>query len=238
MLSVIVRKFQTLIKNPRKALAYRFGPFLRPLFGRWHRFRLSRKVDLSIFKRRPPQAIKPVFSDLWFLYSQVRKNDCQTVLEYGSGCSTYVIAQALFDNAAARQKAGRGSGVPIKFVSLDDDAYWADAARALIPDALKGMVEILHRDRVPVDFKGEKCWRYNYQPDFIPQFVYLDGPTFNPDRKIAIDFLDYCTKVPDNFRMVIDGRYENTAFLKREIGASFLFSPRYLFSNTLVCKKI
>ena len=53
----------------------------------------------------------------------------------------------------------------------------------------------------------------------------------------TFDFLDYCDKVPNNFSMLIDGRYENTAFLKREIGAAFRFTPRYFFSNTVVRKK-
>ena len=49
----------------------------------------------EIFSKRPKDALPPVYEDLEFLYDYVTEKQPCTVLEFGSGCSTLVIANAL-----------------------------------------------------------------------------------------------------------------------------------------------
>ncbi len=76
---------------------------------------LDRLGYLSLFNARPADAKPPVWSDLWAIYRQVRERRPKVLLEFGSGCSTIIYAQALADNAA--------EGAPGFLHSLDADAH-------------------------------------------------------------------------------------------------------------------
>ena len=53
----------------------------------------------KILGQRPSYAKGPDYNDLWFLWNAVRKKNPKVILEFGSGWSTYVIANALAANA-------------------------------------------------------------------------------------------------------------------------------------------
>ena len=65
------------------------------LNGTW---RLRRLGYLEFTTARPPGALAPQGGDLWFLYRLVRERKPQLVFELGSGCSTVILGQALYDN--------------------------------------------------------------------------------------------------------------------------------------------
>lgn len=125
-----VKRLASFLSHPRMTLAYRTKPLVTPYLQRWHRKRLARQVNLEFLSKRPVGSFSPNFSDLWFLYQTVRRKKPSMVIEFGSGCSSVVIAHALADNG--REDPSQ----PGFLYSLDDQRRWADATSAMLPDAL------------------------------------------------------------------------------------------------------
>ena len=65
----------------------------------WARRVLKNLGYLDFLEKRPPGSFSPETDDLWYLYRLVRSRKPKVILEFGSGCSTVLLAQALFDNA-------------------------------------------------------------------------------------------------------------------------------------------
>ena len=173
----------------------------------WRAHRRMRELGLAdLFAGRPRDAIPPVWADLWFLYSAVRAKHPTMVLEFGSGCSTLVMARALADNAS-------DGGAPGRIVSLESDARWADVAARDVPAALRPYVSIVASAAIPVDYDGTRAWRYRDVPPVAPELVYLDGPEFTPDRNVAVDVLDLESRLAPGTRVIVDGRGRNCEFL-------------------------
>jgi predicted O-methyltransferase YrrM len=128
----------------------------------------------ALMAGRPAQAKPPIWNDLWFLYRNVRDRRPKLVLEFGSGCSTIVIAAALAENAA--------EGAPGRLHSLDADPQWGEATRRSMPARLAGVCEITVTPALPVDYAGTPAWRHQTVPDIAPDLVYLDGPALAPGR--------------------------------------------------------
>ena len=105
------------------AIAYRKAG-LAVLDHQGHRA-LARLGYVSLFDARPAAAKPPVWSDLWAIYNQVRERKPKVLLEFGSGCSTIIYAQALADNSA--------EGAPGFLYSLDAEAHWGQITIASMP---------------------------------------------------------------------------------------------------------
>ena len=229
MWNEIQRRLISFCSHPRATLAYRTKPFVVPHLQRWHHHRLSREVALDFLSKRPPNAIPHDFSDLWFLYRTVRLKRPRIVLEFGSGCSTVVIAQALYDNNQ------RHPGQTGYLYSIDDQRYWADVTTATISPSLRTVCEVWTSPTLAIEYKGIPCLRHSNLPDIVPDMIYLDGPTFTtPERKIAIDILDMEEKLRLGFFAIIDGRQENTMFLRNHLRRHFTFRYRIWYNNTVV----
>lgn len=150
------------------------------------------------------------------------------VLEFGSGGSTVAIAQALYDNHRETPET------PGFLCSIDDQAYWADVTRSIIPPGLNDVCEVLHVPTEEIEYDGIPCLRHLQLPEWVPDIIYLDGPTFTKRRKIAIDILEIESRFPPGFRLIIDGRDLNTAFLRHYLNRSYRFEYRALYNNTVV----
>ena len=87
-----------------------------------------------LFDRRRPDARPPGWSDLWFLYMATTVLKPAMVLEFGSGCSTLAIGQALAENANA--------GSPGRLVALEAEPDWAAATLAMLPAYMAPLVEL------------------------------------------------------------------------------------------------
>ena len=99
-----------MLKNPMKSMSYRISLLARPLYNSWCKIRMRRFE--SLLNLRPSHAIDPNYAVLYLLYRMVRKKKPRIVLEFGSGCSTVILAEALKDN---------GEGF---LFSLESDEYY------------------------------------------------------------------------------------------------------------------
>lgn len=148
--------------------------------------------------------------DLWLLYRMIRRCKPRTVLEFGVGCSTLVIAEALRRN---------GYGV---LYSVDASKEWLDRLDANIPAALRGIARLQQSGLEIIEWKGERAHRYTDVPDVTPDLLYLDGPDPRdvPDWSggpLAADPILMEHKFPVGFRMIVDSRAANCAMLDQHL---------------------
>src|SRR5258708_1019485 len=129
---VITRKLISFLRDPLGGFLFygrifaegvRPRPYLEKGLIVWSKYQLHRNGLLTLLSNRPKSAYAPNYEDLWFLYSLVRQKKPRIILEFGAGCSTVILAQALYDNARESLEAvGR-------LYSVDAVHYWADVTR-------------------------------------------------------------------------------------------------------------
>ena len=183
---------------------------------------LARLGYVSLFDARPAAAKPPVWSDLWAIYNQVRERKPKILLEFGSGCSTIIYAQALADNAA--------EGSPGFLHSLDADAYWGQVTIDSLPEHLHQFCNVILTERIEDMLGDVPVWRFALVPDVTPDMIYLDGPALTAERRAAIDVLDMEDRFPPGFRLLVDARTFNCRLLEKH------FKRRYNRNHTNVPK--
>ena len=215
----LLRNLAWLIARPLLRLARN----LANLHGSW---RLRRLGYLGFVAARLAGALAPQGGDLWFLYRLVRAQKPRLVMELGSGCSTVILAQALYDNA---QKDPNRNG---RIISLDGMADWAEVTRASLPEHLAGICEIRHAEAVEEDRGDDRGFRYAELPDGNPDLLYVDGPALRPDRKICFDALHLQDRFPPGFAMVVDGRHDTVRYFRRHLAGRYRISRNHWLHNT------
>lgn len=193
----------------------------------------------------------PDKQDLSRLYNYIRSEKPFTVLEFGVGYSTLVIAKALMENEqefnSDKKKLIRNSKM-FKVFSVDVSSKWIENLRAKIPVELKKYIELSQSDVETKLFKDQVCHFYNKLPDINPEFIYLDGPhPLDPKGNInGISFkciertpisADICllesTMLP-GCKILVDGRTNNVRFLKNNLKKNFKFEWDRLGDVTLI----
>jgi hypothetical protein len=218
-----LRKLARRLPRLRKRLRRRWFEHGQPVLSRVLKqpdhLRLARTnagAALRAFAgRQPPGAFKPDYSDLRFLYEAVRSRRPTTVLEFGSGCSTAVIAAALRENGHGR------------LWSVESDEDWARVTEAALPDDLRPLVTVVYAPAVEED-RDVPGWSYAHVPDVSPDFVYLDGPPHTRERKVAFDVLDLEPRFAPGFYLVVDGRGRNAYYLRDRFRGRYAFEEHRL----------
>jgi hypothetical protein len=233
-LPIILRKLRSFLKDPLGtavwyALEFRdwgidkaITPPVRRVNKWWSKEQLTRRGLIKLLSTRPKHAYPPDHADLWFLYRMVRERKPQCILEFGAGCSTVIMAQALLDNASgSTEQAGR-------LYSVDTVPFWADISKDLMPAHLKEIVKISCSEVVEVVCHGVTVLHHAQVPDVIPDFIYLDGPDFTAQQvKIVCDPVEIEGRLRKGFCMVVDGRTENTKFLKDRLSRRYTVSHNW-----------
>ena len=202
--------------------------WFRRSYRRWANYQLSKRGYLDFLPSRPPHAYLPDFSDLWFLYKTVRDRKPRCILEFGSGCSTVIMAQALWDSQ--RESSGKDHGY---LYSVDADAYWTNVTTKSVPDHLRAICEVWYSPLLEVEYLGIPAFRHARVPDVVPDFVYLDGPDLTPGRQVVVDVLDIEHRLSPGFSMVVDGRKKNTDFLLKHLRRQYTYKHRRQFHNSV-----
>ncbi len=149
----------------------------------------------------PPQA-----PDLYRLYRHIRHWRPEYVVEYGSGCSTLVMAAALHANGQGR------------LFTYEANSKWLVNTYDRIPKHLHRLVLLHHAPVYATEWKGIRCHRYDKEPPWPIDFMYLDGP--DPadvegweNGPLAIDPVLFEDKFRPGFRLIVDGRALNVKLL-------------------------
>lgn len=175
----------------------------------------------------------PEPADLVHLHKLIRQRKCFTVLEFGVGYSTIIMADALYKNQkdwdALPQKPAIRNRFMFQLFSVDASENWIGRVRQKFPPHLIDRVHFGYSEAEIGTFNGEICIYYKNLPDIVPDFIYSDAPV-NTDVKGSINGLSFhcdertsmpadlllmeSTFLPGTF-IVIDGRTNNARFLAR-----------------------
>jgi hypothetical protein len=186
-----------------------------------------------------PAAIAPQIEDLARLHRLVRARMATTVLEFGVGFSTLVLADALAKNEADYRALPNPprlrNSMAFQLFSVDASEHWVGEARRRLPPALAPRCHIALSRVVAGTHLGRLCHYYEKLPNVVPDFVYLDGPA-PADVEGAVNGLDFSidertvmaadlllmesTLLPGAF-ILVDGRTNNARFLARNFQRPF-----------------
>lgn len=187
--------------------------------------------DAVSAKRTAP--FPPDLPDLVRIHKIIRERHAFTVLEFGVGYSTWVIADALQKNEAdwntlAVRPAIRNR-FPFQVFSVDASKTWLGISGARIPKSLQSRIHLHHSSVSIGTFQGRLCHFFDDLPDIVPDFIYLDGPapkdvqgslhgmSFQCDERTVMSgdlLVMEPVLLPGTF-VLVDGRTNNARFLQR-----------------------
>lgn len=181
-----------------------------------------------------PSELPPDFVDLAFLHRLVSVRRPERVLEFGVGHSTLVLAHAL-------SKSHRRKGVadPRLYV-VDSSEEWIENVRRKVPSELATCIEFRHARAGVAQLDGKLCHLFEELPNIRPRLIYVDGPdpaavegdvhglrftTEDGQRRppVGADVLLYESTLRRGACVVIDGRNQNAAFLRRYLARKWDF---------------
>lgn len=216
-----------------------FGSLLRRRNEAKAREYLERCGAMELLRSGEGSEIPPVLHDLYNLHSTVRRRRPATILEFGTGFSTLVLAHALAMNArdAGANVATKSKGAPPpppRVWSVDANERWIRNAAGKVPDALRDFVSFHHSEVRACELNGQLCHRYVDLPSVVPDLVYLDAPnpldvvgevgglsftleTGGPRQATAADLVFMEPSLKRGFFMVVDGRFNNVHFLRHNL---------------------
>lgn len=184
-------------------------------------------------------AIPPNVHDLVRLHRLVRQGMACSVLEFGVGYSTVVLADALekneLDFLALPERPELRTPKPFHLQSVDASETWIARTRERLPEHLGKRVDLCFSGVSAGTWNGRLCHFYDLLPDIVPDFVYLDGPdpkdvkgmvrglSFQAaDRTvIAADLLAMEPTLLPGTVILVDGRVNNARFLQRNFQRPF-----------------
>jgi len=148
------------------------------------------------------------------------------VLEFGVGFSTLVIAAALRDNAVETKIRGH-------LHCVDSEKQWIENTESKILSDLQEFVSFHYSSISATMIDNALCHIYDTLPDITPNFIYVDAPAgpkgaeisgevhglgFSNGRPpVGADVLLYESSAPQDFFIVVDGRWETCRFLRKHL---------------------
>ena len=190
--------------------------------------------DLGLYENLNPADKTPLaaqWRDLVRLHDLVRQRKVTTVLEFGVGKSTLVLAHALAQNRRDHGDyvtANLRRANPFELHSLDDMQEFIDITAGNLPRALRDRVTFHFSRCAMATFNQRICTLYETLPNVCPDFIYLDAPsqfsvqgevrgisTGHKDRlPMAADLLAIEHFLLPGTLILVDGRTANARFLK------------------------
>ncbi len=183
--------------------------------------------------------IPPETADLVRLHKEIRTRKSFTVMEFGLGYSTIVMADALRKNKiewdALEAKPDVRNRHMFKLFSIDTSQEWIDKVKQRMPKSLSEIVTIQKSGVNIGKHNGQLCHYYSTIPNIVPDFIYLDGPhpkdvkgeinglSFDCDERTVMSadlLLLEPTFLPGTF-IIVDGRTNNARFLQNNFRRNY-----------------
>ena len=190
------------------------------------------------------ETYSPELYDLYFLHAFIILNKRLTIMEFGSGWSSLVMAHALMIN---KQKFSKDTDNLRKknifeLHSIENEKKYLKISKLrtlkYLKDFKKNINSHFSNCKMTI-FNGRFCTEYEKLPLINPDLIYLDGPDqFKVNNRInnfTINHEDMMPMVSDilkieNFlipgtAIIVDGRNANCSFLKNN------FQRKWIFKN-------
>jgi hypothetical protein len=192
--------------------------------------KLSSDLDHAV-NAREQQPFEPDFSDLCRLHWLVLTRCAVNVLEFGSGFSTAVMADAmrlLHGHFAPWARANLRHDRPFHVYAVEEEQRFLELSQARLGDGLRNHASI---SRSSVDLgshDGRHVTFYTQLPNIMPDLIYLDGPSqyattaeaggfslASPVRMpMSGDILRFEYFLEPGCLILVDGRTQNARFLR------------------------
>jgi hypothetical protein len=190
------------------------------------------------FSQEGGDVFLPDCADLARLHAIVRKRKALTVLEFGGGVSTKVLAHAISLNQkdyGDRIELVRRQN-PFKVHSIEAEQKYADLTKEAL-GKFGAHVEMHVIDAIQTTYLDRVCGRYRSLPAVCPDLIYVDGPSpysylfddasymsmAHPDiTNITCDLIHLeAFLLPGTF-VVFDGLTNNARFNRRSLTRTWL----------------
>lgn len=241
-MNVLIRKARTLARDPKRAIR---GKFKRLIHHKSQRYMNTHGLwDVLVSGQEGEHAIDPI--DQANLHYIIRRYRPLQVLEFGIGFSTITMAHALWmnDQENLRNKLPDADEQRGHLWTVDTSEEWIGNTDAKMPDNLRPYVDLRHSTAEALELNGQLCHRYTKIPNIAPDMIYLDGPSpYEVSGEVSgLVFLqetganrsvisaDPVLLEPGfgtGFRMVVDGRYNNVHFLKKNLRRDYAVRTNY-----------
>lgn len=113
--------------------------------------------------------------DLTRLHQLIRQRSNFTVLEFGVGYSTLIIADALKKNKEDWVNLPHTPKIRNRFsfkcFSIDTSRKWIDIAKNRLPDSLTSFVNFQYSEVEIGTYNGQLCHYYKNLQDIVPDFI-------------------------------------------------------------------
>lgn len=183
----------------------------------------------SINEMNVKSAYEPELDDLYLLHSYIIKYKRMTVLEFGTGWSTLVMANAIKYNINKYSKDIKNLRLNNagQIHAVDNEKKWNKVTKAKTMEYSKYVK--LHYSEAKMDnFNGRICTSFKTLPKINPDFIYLDGPDqfningnqngINLNHKDLMPMSSDILKIENFLKpgtiIVSDGRAANSRFLR------------------------
>lgn len=185
--------------------------------------------------------LNPNYLDLYAIFQIIIKNRRTTILEFGSGCSTLVIAEAL--DALKKKFSSKIKKIrrenPFELFYIENEKKYLEFTKNnLRKDNRKIKVNSFFSDVVMTKYNGHFATEYKNLPICNPDLIYLDGPGPSKVKKQINNFTisknkDLCPMSCDILKfeffllpgtiIIVDGRAQNARFLKSNFKRKWLY---------------
>jgi hypothetical protein len=190
----------------------------------------------SLYVYNTKDAFVPEMDDLVRLHKLIRERKVFTILEFGVGFSTIVMADAILKNKLdferlENNKPDIRNTNKFKIFTNDTSEKWIESTKKQLPENLLELIEFKKINAHIDTFNGRLCHFCDDLPSIVPDFIYLDGP-YKFDVKGSINGLNVNSVdvtpiaadillmepilLPGTF-VLIDGRTNNARFLKNNL---------------------
>ena len=206
--------------------------------------------DLNVNEMKVDNPYKPDLKDLYRLYFFILNNKRTTVMEFGSGWSSLVMALALTElkkkYSSTISKLRRNNPFEL-FIIENEKKYFSISKKRLKKFSKKINIKInyLSTDVIMTTYKGIISTEYRKLPLCNPDFIYLDGPDqFNIKgdcNGISIRHIDMMPMNSDILKIeyflvpgtivVVDGRGANSNFLKNNLQRKWSYKYDKMFDQ-------
>tara|TARA_Y100000741_G_C18171025_1_gene525274 strand:+ start:185 stop:991 length:807 start_codon:yes stop_codon:yes gene_type:complete len=225
----------------------------------WKKEKLDRFIKLTpkkieyepFFNVKKQQSVPfpPEIEDLVNLHQLIRKRKAFTVLEFGVGFSSIVIADALLKNKNDFEKLKSKPKIRkenlFELHSLDASKFWINAFKKKIPNDFKKIIKLYFSEVEISKFNNQICHFYKKLPNIVPDFIYLDGPAaydvkgqingINFDKMertvMSADLLSIEPFFIPGIFILIDGRTNNARFLKNNLQRKYRYKHNTVLDN-------
>ncbi len=183
--------------------------------------------------------------DLVNIHKLIRKRKVFTILEYGIGYSTIIMADAIhknkldFSNQSEDIKNSIRCNNKFEIHSIDNDEFWVNELKKIIYKLDINDYIHLYLSKCNIGtFNDRICHFYEQHPSIVPDFIYIDGPSaysVNGDKNgINFKSLDMTVMAGDlliqepmfipGLFILIDGRTNNAYFLKNNFQRNYKYN--------------